>query len=81
MSKITGLYHNYCKERAEEIQEFCTGGDHLKEFQDFLKSKLNAEEYFQAEEMLNDLIAEVEEKGFAAGCRYVTALNQELLSK
>ena len=81
MSKIEGLYQNYKKEQTEEFQDFCTGGDRMKEFQDFLKSKLNAEDYFQAEELLTNLITEVEEKGFTAGCRYVTALNQELLSK
>ena len=37
--------------------------------QEFLKSKLNAEDYFTAEELLNDLIAETEEKGFCGRCQ------------
>ena len=56
MSKIKSLYRSYCKEREIEFQEYCTGGDKLKELQEFLKSKLNADDYFTAEEMLNDLI-------------------------
>ena len=40
----------------------------MKELQEFLKSKLNAEDYFTAEEILNNLIAETEEKGFASRC-------------
>ena len=81
MSKIKGLFENYERERNKEIQEYRTGGEKMKSLQEFLKQKLNAEEYFQAEELLNDLLAETEEKGFSAGCKYITELNQELLSK
>ncbi len=81
MSKIAGLYHNYIKERTAEFQEFCTGGDKMEELQSFLKQKLNAEDYFTAEEMLTALIAEIEEKGFSAGCKYISGLNHELLSE
>lgn len=81
MSKIAGLYHNYIKERTAEFQEFCTGGDKMEELQSFLKQKLNAEDYFTAEELLNQILAETEEKGFSAGCKYISSLNQELLSE
>ena len=81
MNKIAGLYHSYLREREEEFKEYCTGGDNLKELQEFLKSKLNADDYFTAEEMLNALLTETEEKGFSAGCKYISGLNQELLSK
>ena len=70
MKKIEGLYRSYCHERELEMQEYHTGGSRMKELQEFLKSKLNAEDYFTAEEMLNNLIAETEEKGFAAGAKY-----------
>ena len=53
----------------------------MKELQEFLKSKLNAEDYFAAEEMLNDLIAETEEKGFAAGAKYTAGLGMELFAE
>ena len=53
----------------------------MKELQDFLKSKLNADDYFTAEEMLNALAAEIEEKGFAAGCRYTAGLGKELFTE
>lgn len=81
MSKIKSLYRSYCHEREEEFKEYCTGGDKLKELQEFLKIKLNADDYFTAEEMLNNLIAEIEEKGFAAGCKYTSGLAKELFTE
>ena len=58
-----------------------TGGNRMKELQEFLKNKLNADDYFTAEEMLNDLIAETEEKGFAAGAKYTAGLGRELFTE
>ena len=81
MKKIAGLYQSYLKERQEEFQEYCTGGDKVNELKDFLKSKLNADDYFKAEEMLNEAISETEEKGFAAGCRYTSGLAKELFTE
>lgn len=81
MKKIAGLYQSYLREREEEFQEFCTGGNKMKEFQEFLKQKLNADDYFTAEEMLNHLITEIEEKGFEAGAKYTASLGVELMSK
>lgn len=68
MKKIAGLYQSYLREREEEFQEF-------------LKQKLNADDYFTAEEMLNHLITEIEEKGFEAGAKYTASLGVELMSK
>lgn len=81
MSKIAGLYHNYIKEREAEFQEFCRGGDKMEELRKFLKQKLNAEDYFVAEELLNELIAEIEEKGFTAGAKYTSGLAKELFTE
>lgn len=81
MKKIAGLYLNYTKEREEEFQEYCTGGNRMEELTDFLKQKLNAEDYFIAEELLNALIAETEEKGFTAGAKYTTGLAIELCAE
>ena len=81
MKKIEGLYRSYCHEREMEMQEYHTGGNRMKELQEFLKSKLNAEDYFTAEEMLNDLIADTEEKGFTAGCKYTGGLAKELFTE
>ena len=81
MKKIEGLYRSYCHERELEMQEYHTGGNRMKELQEFLKSKLNAEDYFTAEELLNDLIAETEEKGFAAGAKYTAGLGRELFTE
>ena len=81
MSKIKGLYRNYCHERDAELHEQITGGEEVENLKDFLKQKLNAEDYFTAEELLNALLTEAEEKGFSAGCKYISGLNQELLSK
>lgn len=81
MKKIAGLYQNYVKEREAEFKEYCTGGDKMQELQEFLKQKLNAEDYFQAEEMLTALVAEIEEKGFAAGCKYTSGLAKELFTE
>ena len=36
---------------------------------------------FTAEELLNDLIAETEEKGFAAGAKYTAGLGKELFAE
>lgn len=81
MSKIKGLYQNYTKEREQDFKEYMTGGDKMEEFQNFLKQKLNADDYFTAEEMLTALIAEVEEKGFAAGAKYTSGLAKELFTE
>ena len=80
MKKIAGLYQNYVREREAEIKEYCTGGSKMEELQKFLKQKLNAEDYGIAEELLNNLIAEVEEKGFTAGAKYTSSLAKELFS-
>ena len=79
MSKIEGLYRNYCEERNAEFHEYCPGGDNLKRLQDFLGSKLNADDYFTAEEILSDLIVEIEENGFIAGSKYIASIANELL--
>lgn len=81
MSKIKGLFESYCKEREQEIMEFHSGGEDMQDLLDYLKKKLNADEYFEAEELLNRILTKTEEKGFAAGCKYISELNQELLSK
>lgn len=81
MKKIAGLYQNYVKERDAEFKEYCTGGDKMKELQEFLKSKLNADDYFTAEELLNALLTKTEEKGFEAGAKYTAGLGVELMTK
>lgn len=81
MKKIAGLYQSYLREREEEFQEFCTGGHKMKELQEFLKQKLNGDDYFTVEEMLNNLVVEIEEKGFAAGCKYTAGLGMELFTE
>lgn len=81
MRKIAGMYRNYIKEREQDFNDFVTGGDKMEEFQNFLKQKLNADDYFTAEEMLTALIAEVEEKGFAAGAKYTSGLAKELFTE
>lgn len=80
MKKIAGLYQSYLKEREEDFQEYCTGGDKVNELKDFLKSRLNADDYFTAEELLNEVLSETEEKGFTAGCRYTSGLAKELFT-
>ena len=81
MSKIKGLYRNYCHERDAELHEQMTGGETVEELRKFLMQKLNAEDYGIAEELLNQILVETEEKGFSAGCKYISVLNQELLSE
>lgn len=81
MRKIAGLYHSYLNERAEDFQEYCTGGDKVNELRDFLKSKLNADDFFTAEALLNEILSETEEKGFTAGCRYTAGLGKELFTE
>ena len=81
MSKIKGLYRSYCHERDADIQEQMTGGETVEELRKFLMQKLNAEDYGIAEELLNQILVEIEEKGFTEGCKYISGLNQELLSE
>lgn len=81
MSKIDGLYHCYKAEREEELRNYLTGGDTLKDFEEFLKTKLNADDYFTAQEMLTKLMAETEKKGFTAGCKYTSGLAKELFTE
>ena len=35
MNKLKGLYRNHKEEQEAEFQNYLTGGDTLKEFQDF----------------------------------------------
>ena len=81
MNKLKGLYRNYKAEREEELRDYLTGGDTLKEFEEFLKTKLNADDYFTAQEMLTKLVSETEEKGFLAGCKYTSGLAKELFTE
>lgn len=81
MKKIAGLYRNYCQERNEELHEQITGGEEMENLKDFLKQKLNAEDYFTAEELLNALLTKTEEKGFEAGAKYTAGLGVELMTK
>ena len=81
MSKIKGLFESYCKERELEIMEFHSGGEEMQDLLEFLKKKLNADDYFEAEEKLNNLLAKTEEKGFAAGAKYTASLGMELINK
>ena len=81
MNKLKGLYRNYKAEREEELRDYLTGGVTLKEFEEFLKTKLNADDYFTAQEMLTKLVSETEEKGFLAGCKYTSGLANELFTE
>ncbi len=81
MKKIAGLYQSYLRERNDEIQEISTGGEKMEKLTAFLKEKLNADDYFTAEELLNELVAETEEKGFTAGCKYTSSLAKELFTE
>ena len=81
MKKITGLYQNYVKERELKIMEFYSGGEDMQDLLEFLKKKLNADDYFEAEELLNRILTKAEEKGFEAGCKYTAGLGLELLDK
>lgn len=81
MSKIKGMYRSYCHDRDTECRELMTGGNEMEDFEDFLKQKLSAEDYFTAEEMLMDLISKTEEKGFEAGAKYTAGLGIELVTK
>ena len=51
MKKIAGLYQSYLRERNDEIQEISTGGEKMEKLTAFLKEKLNADDYFTAEEL------------------------------
>lgn len=81
MKKIAGLYRSFLNEQDEQFQEYRTGGEKLEELQKFLKCKLNAEDYFIAEEMLNELMSATEEKGFTAGCKYISGVAKELFAE
>lgn len=81
MKKIAGLYQSYLRERNDEIQEIATGGEKMEKLTSFLKEKLNADDYFTAEELLNEVISETEQKGFEAGCKYTSGLARELFTE
>lgn len=81
MKKIAGLYQSYLKERAEELHETTHGGDKMERLTTFLKDKLNADDYFTAEELLNELVSSIEKKGFVAGCKYTSGLAKELFTE
>ena len=81
MRKIAGLYQSYLKEQQEEFQDYCTGGAKVNELKEFLKSKLNADDFFTAEELLSEVVSEMEEKGFTAGCHYTSGLAKELFTE
>jgi len=81
MGKIAGLYQSYVRERDTDCREYLTGGNNMEDLKNFLKQKLSADDYFTAEEMLNALAAEIEEKGFEAGAKYTAGLGVELMTK
>lgn len=81
MSKIKGLYRSFCTDRDADCREYLTGGNNMEELKNFLKQKLSADDYFKAEEMLNALAVEIEEKGFESGAKYTAGLGIELVTK
>lgn len=81
MSKIKGLYRSFCMERDADCRDYLTGGENMESLKDFLKQKLSADDYFTAEELLNNLLTETEEKGFEAGAKYTAGLGVELVTK
>lgn len=81
MSKIKRLYRSFCLERDADCREILTGGGNMEDLKNFLKQKLSAEDYFTAEEMLNALAVEIEEKGFESGAKYTAGLGVELMTK
>ncbi|WP_317853772.1 hypothetical protein [Chakrabartyella piscis] len=81
MKKLTGMYQAFCKERHEEFENYINGGDTMGEIQNFLKQKLNADDFYHAEELLNALVSEIEEKGFKEGAKYTSGLAKELFTE
>lgn len=81
MKKLSQLYQNYISDKNDEVHLIISGGESMEEFQNFLKSKLSADDYFTAEDLLVKLISEKEEAAFVAGCKYTSGLAKELFTE
>ncbi len=81
MNKLSGLYKLFSQERNMEMSDEISGGLNREKINQFLKTKLNANDYFIADELITELEISVEEKGFKAGCRFTTELNDEMRNK
>ena len=81
MKKIEGLYRSYCHERENRNAGVPHGREQDEGIAGIFESKLNAEDYFTAEEMLNDLIAETEEKALQPVPNTPPGLGKELFAE
>lgn len=81
MEKLENMFYANLKERNEGTSKFINGSEAVKETAEFLKLKLNAKDFSEAEELLIKALSETEAESFKEGARYLFSLGLELLGK
>lgn len=81
MSRLTTLYHAHLKENEAFINDHMNGSDSFIKLQNFLQVKLTPADYLTAEELLNSVLLESEERNFEEGCKYYYGLTQDLAKR
>lgn len=79
MKHIDLLYQNYLTEQQAKSQSIQQRKIEYEVMHDFLELHLDPDDYFEAENLLNDLVLSVEQEGFYAGIGYLPMLLKELL--
>lgn len=74
MGKLSAFYRLWEQEKNEGFSEILP----RKEILTFLHSKLNEEDYQKADELLNELEHTVKERGFKAGFKFCSELQDEI---
>lgn len=81
MNKLTLLYQNYAAEQQSKRSDIPRRNVEYEVMHDFLELKLNPDDYLEAENLLNDLVASVEQESFCAGAGYLPQLLAELIEE
>lgn len=81
MKHIDLLYQNYLAEQQAKEQSIQQRKIEYEVMHDFLELNLSPEAYFEAENLLNDLILAVTQESFCAGIEYLPLLLKEMVEE
>lgn len=81
MKHIELLYQNYLAEQQANDRSNRQRKIEYEVIHDFLELNLSPENYFEAENLLNDLILSVEQESFCAGIGYLPMLWKEMIEE
>lgn len=81
MKHIELLYQNYLSAQQEMGDNIRQRKIEYEVLLDFLELNLNTEAYFEAENLLNDLILTVEQESFCTSIEYLPLLLKEMIEE